>query len=212
MSNRNKLTVITTAPKKRSYGDFDEWMKIVVDLSEWRAEIWEMCDTLEQQPNRIEVVKAALIAKRYTDHDIETMLVRWKSGDDWYNHPELYDDQGGVKHQIVSEQVALLVGSFRNVWSHSPEVYTRMLIAEIYLTRVNACVLESVCRSIRRTLKRLPDSPAEALQMIEEEQKLDLDLRHDDSDDLAEIVKEFCELRDNLLEAIAEAKRKLAKG
>jgi hypothetical protein len=48
--------------------------------------------------------------------------------------------------------------------------------------------------------------------MIEEEQKLDLDLRHDDSDDLAEIVKEFCELRDNLLEAIAEAKRKLAKG
>lgn len=213
-NNRNKLTVITTAPQKRSYGDFDKWMEIVTDLSEWREEIYQKLDKLgEQQPSRLDVVQAELIAERYTDSELETLLWKWREGEDWYNRPELYDDQGGVKHQIVSEQVGLLVGSFRNVWSHSPEVYTRMLIEEIYITRVDAPVLESAFRRIRRTLKRLPESPAEALQIIQEEQKRDWDLAAGyDSSDPAKIAKDFCGLRDNLVEAIAEAKSKLAKG
>ena len=73
------------------YG-FDKWVEIAVALSEWREKMWQACDDLEQEPCRTGIILAQALVDRYTDHDLETMLLKWKAGDDWYNRSELYDN------------------------------------------------------------------------------------------------------------------------
>ena len=62
----------------------------------------------------------------------------------------------------------MLVGSFPNAGPHDAQGYTRMLIEEIYASEPGACVLESACRRIRRTMK-FPPSIAEFLKVLDEE-------------------------------------------
>jgi hypothetical protein len=91
----------------------------------------------------------------------------------FYNPDDLYDTKDGnkwrLKRRVISEQVAVLIGSFPNAGPHNPQTYAGMLTNEIAATDTNAIVLEAACREVRRT-KTFPPTIAEVLEILEKQE------------------------------------------
>ena len=156
MSTNRKLAVVsrTTLPPQRDYADFDQWVTMLDRMNVFWQELFFAAPDEDGQK----------LVKQFTREQLVEALGKIKAGHDWYSRDELFDGE----RKFVSDQVALLLGSFPNAVPHSPEVYTRMLIEEICNAKPHPCELESACRRIRRTMK-FPPSSAEVLEVLEEE-------------------------------------------
>src|SRR5262249_39932432 len=121
----------------------------------------------------------------------------------WYDRDELYEGRGKpLSRRVVSEQMALLAASLPNAKPSSPKVFGRSLIEEVYAANVNAIVLESACRRVRRTEEWL--TIATVLKAIKIENSAWAD-RWDVLDWDADIV------RRDLEQAIAESESAITK-
>jgi hypothetical protein len=218
--SKNKLTVIQAQPPAldtpRSYEDFDQWCLIANRLGEWKTEMEELEERYNKPGYKLSSSLISFhqsVADQYSDKRLDTMLAEWQAGEDWYIRKELYDQKsnGGwrLKREVVSQQVALLIGSFPNAGPHNGEVYTRMLIEEIYRQDPCPCELESACRRIRRTMT-FPPSIAEVIRVLDQEGSKWCE-RWDVMDDGAAKTGEyFRRCRDRLKAFIAKAKEELA--
>ena len=108
------------------------------------------------------------------------MIAEFNAGLEFFNREDFYQRTKVAKRdllnrhthrqltrRVVSEQVGLLIGSFPNGVPNSPEVYTRMLIEEIFAANPSAVALEATCREIRRTKTFVP-AVAEVLKVLKE--------------------------------------------
>ena len=108
----------------------------------------------------------------------------------------------------IGEHIALLLGSFPYGNVPDPDVYTRMMIEEIAAVGPSIMVVDSACRSLRRSLRWLP-SIAQALETIALETKRweeRLDCARDVSDHHALAIAKLEQLGRSMQKKIAESR------
>jgi hypothetical protein len=218
--NNNTLAVIKsprTVPATQEppdYAEFDRFAELGQKLADQWRELGTLSDSIEQQP------ACCLIAE--AEHELERrpyfekLAVRFQAFESYYSRDALRDltideDTGEKQYQIkasvVSEQMALLIGSFPNAGPHSPEVFTKMLIVDVTANNPHPIVLEAACRLLRRT-KNFLTTIAEVLKAIDEEGS-----RWCDRWEAASVEEGFYGLAcafDDLASVVAHAKKKLA--
>jgi hypothetical protein len=192
----------------RDYSEFDTFVKLADGLLESCRQIERLVEQMNAatKPERL-IDNAEWWLAREDDH--MRRVKQFHEYRDYYSRDELYDyDDGWVlKHRVVSDQAAVLVGSFPNTNPHSPECYPVMLIEEIRARKPNACVLESACRRIRRTAKFAP-AISEVLEAIEQE-----NIHWGDRWLIGDVIGEGCCVAywfEELKEAFAKAKASAA--
>jgi hypothetical protein len=145
-----------------------EWVKYedyhVLDLDKAKQHI-------QSAKSCVEIAQGPLLKKEF--EWARKLMAACKRDVKWYNRKELYEIKGKrqkwtLSRRVVSEQIALLLGSFQNARPGTPRVFGRMLTEEVYAARPSAIVLESACRRVRRE-KDFPPSIAEVLKAIKNE-------------------------------------------
>jgi hypothetical protein len=163
----------------RAYRDFDDYAKAGRFMVTQVDELMQACygiDDEDKIPSQDQFTHALYVKK------FDASLAYFREFDaarEFFERDELYEETKEAKpnllnchttrqlsRRVVSEQVGLLIGSFPNAAPHSPEVYTRMLIEEIYAANPCASVLEATCREIRRTKTFVP-AIAEVMQVLQ---------------------------------------------
>jgi len=216
-------------PTQREYGDFDAFVENADKLTAFFNRVSEDEDhlgeiefewvewhegrslDLKSAKAQIERAKTKVQFARYTLRDMpfaRKRLAEYKRDERWYNRDELYEITGKGKRKkwklsrrVVSEQIALLLGSFQNARPGTPKVFGRMLTEEVYAARPSAIVLESACRHVRR-MQDFSPSIAEVLKAIKNESSAWCDRWCDEYNP--------DKSRQDLEKAIAEAEAKIA--
>jgi hypothetical protein len=164
----NNATPVATP----DYADFDDFLARAKSISRVWNVLTDARDALDlalsqfEDRNAWEVLQEALDAAHgvYIRDDIKAEFIRWEAErTQIFNPDSLYDivvrdghERWRIKHRVVKEQIALLIGSFPNGQPHNPEIYTNMMVAEILATYPSAIELEATCRTIRRSKNYLP--------------------------------------------------------
>lgn len=101
--------------------------------------------------------------------DLVDDLARFRASLDYYTRKEVCDhnDRGRVRRTVISQQVALLIGSVPSAQPHNARVYTAMLTEEINAAVVGPCTLELACREVRRRGSNFAPSIPEMLKALE---------------------------------------------
>jgi hypothetical protein len=226
-----KSPQLPATPPKREYGDFDAFVENADNLLSFFGRISEREERLydiqfewvewgDNCPIDLEQAKQQIQSAKWTVDSARHLLTQFswarkrlaecKRDERWYDRKELYQIKGKGKREkwtlsrrVVSEQIAVLLGSFQNVRPGTPEAFSKMMIEEVYAANPNACVFESACRHLRRTEEDFAPSIAKVLKAIKNECEAWSDrwelLRYDGDD-----------MRRDLEKAIAEAEAKIA--
>jgi hypothetical protein len=223
-----KSELPATLPK-REYGDFDRFVANVDKISAFLGRVfkdeeqldgikfeWLQWDDdrvfdLKEAKAQIERAKNKVRIAQYSLREFPSArkcFAECKRDEKWYYRKELYEIKGKGKRKrlsrrVVSEQIALLLGSFQNARPGTPKVFGRMLTEEVYAANPSACVLESACRQVRRE-RDFPPSIAEVLKAIKEETSAWCD-----RSETLELSIEQCQ--HSLEKYIAEAEVKIAE-
>jgi hypothetical protein len=160
-------------PPKRDYEEFDQFAALGDQLVKACDQIERECKTINEVLDAGNVPSDSLIksAERWLARQDEyaRRVKQFQEWDAYYNRPEQYEGHyGRIKRRVVSEAVALLIGSFPHANPHEPKCYSRMMVEEIYACKPNAIILESACRHIRRTEEFMP-APARMIKAIDQE-------------------------------------------
>jgi hypothetical protein len=107
----------------------------------------------EQAVAAIDQSIALLGALMFDENSLQTLALR------------ISDRHRCTTREEIGEHIALLLGSFPYSNVPDPDVYTRMMIEEIAAVGPSLMVLDSACRSLRRSLRWLP-SIAQVLEII----------------------------------------------
>lgn len=88
-------------------------------------------------------------------------------------HPESWwsEDGGGPAYSQVAKMITLLMGSFPTSKIPEPEIFVRMLLADVMEFYPSFVELESTCRELRKTKTFMP-AIAEVIKELEKQQKL----------------------------------------
>jgi hypothetical protein len=194
MSNNNKsksapaksnVAVIKSAPvpanqQPRDYMEFDRFDELGGNLAWNYGYLCKLTDELEAALEEGKGVNSDLLRRGERELELrpsyEKKVARYQALVSYYERDELYDrvveeDSGRerwqIKASVVSEQMALLIGSFPNAGPHSPEVFTKMLLEEVRARKPSAAHLEAACRALRRT-KNFVVTIAEVLKAIDD--------------------------------------------
>jgi len=154
---------------KRTYADFDHFVACADWLGNFFDQVIATSDRLldDDKATRFDLQHAQNLVANFPE--ARRRLGKFKDSEGWYNRKELYENNyGTISRRVVSESVGLLLGAFPNSNPADGKVFTRMLIEEIIVANPNACVLESACRHIRRTMKFVP-TIAEVLSVLKKE-------------------------------------------
>lgn len=220
------------AVQQREYQEFDEYVRAADSLRSGYDELFAALEALQAEIDAAPKVpfdqigggsmmrhKMQLALRRLQKcDDCKSLLLlysKFDAGRRWYEREELYEEMkeprcdllGGyhsdvLTRRVVSEQVAMLIGSFPNANPHSSEVYVPMLIEEIIAANPRASALESTCREIRRTKTFLP-AIAEVLKVLREQAER---LKH------LWLMKDDLDMQEEVTASIATAKAKLEEG
>lgn len=166
------------------YADFDRFLKRLRSLDEGLTRMSDFAVMLEEAIDK-PLTEAKL--NEYYEHqkwlaklngNVLKEVERVAAEREFYNAEALFDrtdDGWRLKRDVISEQVAVLIGSFPNAGPHNPQTYTGMLTNEIAAADPCAISLEAACRAIRRTKKFVP-TIAEVLEVLEQESSKIADL------------------------------------
>jgi hypothetical protein len=175
---------VPAKPARRSLADFDKWLALGRELDDWCEKYWDLLPRLQ---------KDELYWEEYpADEDGDSIKMQWRpsqlagywlhkgrreeliaqvakfdAGWALYNGDELYEADGHIRHQVICEKVAALLGAYPNAVPHSPEVFVPRLIEEIAAADPSAVQLEAACRRLVRTCTFLP-TVAEVLKALAE--------------------------------------------
>jgi hypothetical protein len=179
------LTVVPlppAKPKPRSLADFDKWLALGIKLETIYERFGELDLEVEEDTPYTATDKhgrtiplgsprgsARRLLREWPRDKLAAKVAKFVEGWEFYDRNELYEkDDDGVlqlRHHVICEQVATLLGTFPNAAPHSPEVYTPRLIEEIVAANPGAIQLEAACRWLLRNCTFLP-TVAEMLKAI----------------------------------------------
>lgn len=200
-----KPVKVPAVEAKREWRDFDAFVRLAGELIRI-ADLGLAGDPMTQAA---EIWRAKNLLANW--ETVERMYRRYDKAREFYEREELYEmtkqpqqnlvgthTRYQLTRRVVSEQVAMLIGSFPNSTPHSPEMYTRMLVEEIVTANPSATALEATCRQIKRTMKFVP-TIAELLVMLFDQQMI-CDNRSDVGED------DIAYWREQLAKRVAQAK------
>jgi hypothetical protein len=161
------------------YAEFDEFVKIadrMVSGYERVRDIGEAIDNAIDENKPLErLIERAQYVLREKNHYLQ-LHKQFLAYERIYNDEKRFYEKGGkwvIQKRIVTEKVAVLIGSFPNAKPHSPEVYSRALVEEVIAAKPHAIVLESACRHLRRDKKyKFLPAISEVLEVIDEQGSL----------------------------------------
>ena len=158
-----------------AYVEFDAFVKQCEHFATYCKQLtdaYETFDYLTELTSQKLADVEALIKRRN-----RASVAKWadsiRAGRAIYESDNLFEPIGRdeyprrLKRSFIAHQVALLLGSFSNCGSHNPEVYTAMLVDEVYAAQFDsAIVIEIAFRKWRREQEWIPSSPAQLLKAI----------------------------------------------
>jgi hypothetical protein len=181
LDNSKAVTPTPSRPKFREFDKFVEEMEYIAFCSEPARSLEKQICTGNGYDSQ--GVKKETLPGRHQDaikkidhaiklyESVNEDRARWEAfldeGAEKYADPD--DEDGALSLEYVSLQVGMLLGSFATTKISDPDVFVPTLIEEIRAAGPSWCVLESACRTIRRTMKTAP-SIAAVLETIREEE------------------------------------------
>jgi hypothetical protein len=169
--NTRKLAVVPSAPSAkpdRDYAAFDRWVRLAATITSYVGDVVVALRAQDDDnPGLADLQRAELLLARCTRYDLKRDVLNFFDGLYYYDGAHLYetiDGESWLSRQVVTKQIGLLVAGL----SGGTEIQTALLIEELLSAGPSGPVLESACRTVRRTMTYTP-KPAQMLKIMQDE-------------------------------------------
>ena len=216
-----KSTSVPAKPKPPSYEVFDDFIvggeaiKCTVDsmheaMRKLESVLWEIDDGRERLDRHADVVDecgpldADGLARLIED------ISAFRASLDYYTRAEVcdHDNRKRVRRAVISEQVAVLIGSVPSAQPHNPKIYTTMMEEEINAAHVGPITLELACRHLRRDGSNFTPSIPEMLKALRAQQARIESIAHAANTDVEELNANLTKLHQKAKRGLKIARQK----